>query len=119
MKATAEYPPDCASSISLLPTNGGLLPLICRSPARASWSAKITPTSLSRAENQANGGTCDTSRNRMQAGAPEDRKNDLMPGSWFEAWSTAALALSVSISRPRYCAARPAYFKADDPTTGL
>ena len=21
----------------------------------------------------------------MQAGAPEDRKNDLMPGSWFEA----------------------------------
>ena len=32
------------------------------------------------------------SRNRMQAGAPEDRKNDLMPGSWFEAWSTAALA---------------------------
>src|SRR5215475_3580031 len=32
------------------------------------------------------------SRNRMQAAAPEDRKNDLMPGSWFEAWSTAALA---------------------------
>jgi hypothetical protein len=45
---------------------------------------------LSRAENQANGGACDTSQNRMQAGAPEDRKNDLMPGSWFEAWSTAA-----------------------------
>jgi pimeloyl-ACP methyl ester carboxylesterase len=32
------------------------------------------------------------SRNRMQAGAPEDRKNDLMPDSWFEAWSMAALA---------------------------
>src|SRR5262249_38207778 len=56
MKATAEYRPDCASSISLLPTNGGLLPLICRSPARASLSAKIAPTSLSRAENQATAG---------------------------------------------------------------
>src|SRR5262245_46994184 len=56
MKATAEYRPDCASSISLLPTNGGLSPLICRSPARASLSAKIAPTSLSRAENQATAG---------------------------------------------------------------
>jgi pimeloyl-ACP methyl ester carboxylesterase len=32
------------------------------------------------------------SRERMQAGAPEDRKNDLMPSSWFEAWSAAVLA---------------------------
>jgi pimeloyl-ACP methyl ester carboxylesterase len=32
------------------------------------------------------------SRERMQAGAPEDRKNDLMPASWFEAWSAAVLA---------------------------
>ena len=31
------------------------------------------------------------SRERMQAGAPEDRKNDLMPSSWFEAWSAAVL----------------------------
>src|SRR5262245_39386245 len=53
MKATAEYRPDCASSISLLPTNGGLSPLICRCPARASLSAKIAPTSLSWSENQA------------------------------------------------------------------
>ena len=29
-------------------------------------------------------------RDRLQAGAPDDRKNDLMPG--FEAWSAAALA---------------------------
>jgi hypothetical protein len=35
----------------------------------------------------------------MQAGAPEDRKNDLMPGSWFEAWSTAALA-PVGVNQP-------------------
>src|SRR5262245_3245115 len=32
------------------------------------------------------------SRERLQAGAPEDRKNDLMPSSWFEAWSAAVLA---------------------------
>lgn len=31
-------------------------------------------------------------RERMQAGAPENRKSDLMPVSWFEAWSAAALA---------------------------
>src|SRR5262245_13987307 len=33
-----------------------------------------------------------TARDRLQAGAPDDRKNDLMPVSWFEAWSAAALA---------------------------
>jgi pimeloyl-ACP methyl ester carboxylesterase len=33
-----------------------------------------------------------TARQRLQAGAPDDRKNDLMPASWFEAWSAAALA---------------------------
>jgi pimeloyl-ACP methyl ester carboxylesterase len=33
-----------------------------------------------------------TARDRLQAGAPGDRKNDLMPASWFEAWSAAALA---------------------------
>jgi pimeloyl-ACP methyl ester carboxylesterase len=32
-----------------------------------------------------------TARDRLQAGAPNDRKNDLMPVSWFEAWSAAAL----------------------------
>jgi pimeloyl-ACP methyl ester carboxylesterase len=31
-------------------------------------------------------------RERLQAGAPEDRKNELMPARWFEAWSTAVLA---------------------------
>ena len=31
-------------------------------------------------------------RERLQAGAPEDRKEALMPASWFEAWSTAVLA---------------------------
>src|SRR6266581_9022673 len=30
-----------------------------------------------------------TARDRLQAGAPDDRKNDLMPVSWFEAWSAA------------------------------
>jgi hypothetical protein len=33
-----------------------------------------------------------TARQRLQTGAPDDRKNDLMPTSWFEAWSAAALA---------------------------
>src|ERR1700704_510539 len=33
-----------------------------------------------------------TARQRLQPGAPDDRKNDLMPASWFEAWSAAALA---------------------------
>ena len=31
-------------------------------------------------------------RERMQTGAPDGRKHDLMPAGWFEAWSTAALA---------------------------
>jgi pimeloyl-ACP methyl ester carboxylesterase len=31
-------------------------------------------------------------KERMQAGAPDDRKRDLMPGGWFEAWSSAVLA---------------------------
>jgi pimeloyl-ACP methyl ester carboxylesterase len=31
-------------------------------------------------------------RERWQAGAPENKKNDLLPVSWFEAWSAAALA---------------------------
>jgi pimeloyl-ACP methyl ester carboxylesterase len=31
-------------------------------------------------------------RERLQAGAPEEKKNELMPASWFEAWSAAVLA---------------------------
>ena len=31
-------------------------------------------------------------RERVQAGAPEEKKNELMPASWFEAWSAAVLA---------------------------
>jgi pimeloyl-ACP methyl ester carboxylesterase len=31
-------------------------------------------------------------RERLQIGAPDDRKHNLMPAGWFEAWSTAALA---------------------------
>ena len=33
-----------------------------------------------------------SARDRMQTGAPEGRKHDLMPLGWFEAWSSAALA---------------------------
>ena len=51
MKPTAEYRPVCASSIGLLPTNDGLSPLICRSPARALLSARSTLTGLPRPEN--------------------------------------------------------------------
>jgi pimeloyl-ACP methyl ester carboxylesterase len=32
------------------------------------------------------------SRERIQTGAPVDRKHDLMPEDWFETWSAAALA---------------------------
>jgi hypothetical protein len=31
-------------------------------------------------------------RSRLQDGAPEEKKKDLMPAAWFEAWSAAALA---------------------------
>jgi pimeloyl-ACP methyl ester carboxylesterase len=31
-------------------------------------------------------------RERVQAGAPEEKKNELMPAIWFEAWSAAVLA---------------------------
>lgn len=31
-------------------------------------------------------------RERLQAGAPEEKKSELMPTSWFEAWSAAVLA---------------------------
>jgi len=36
--------------------------------------------------------TMATTRQRLQAGAPEDKKNELMSTAWFEAWSAAALA---------------------------
>jgi pimeloyl-ACP methyl ester carboxylesterase len=38
-------------------------------------------------------------RERIQTGAPDDRKHDLMPAGWFEAWSTAALATDPAGSR--------------------
>jgi pimeloyl-ACP methyl ester carboxylesterase len=31
-------------------------------------------------------------RKRFQSGAPEDRRDELMPAAWFEAWSAAVLA---------------------------
>ena len=33
-----------------------------------------------------------TARDRLQSGAPEGRKAELMPSAWFDAWSAAALA---------------------------
>ena len=36
--------------------------------------------------------TMEQARSRLQAGAPEEKKADLMPAAWFAAWSTAALA---------------------------
>ena len=33
-----------------------------------------------------------TARERLQTGAPDDRKGSLMPAAWIEAWSAAALA---------------------------
>ncbi len=44
-------------------------------------------------------GTMSTARQRIEAGAPEDRKADLMPPGWFEAWSAAALATDLDGSR--------------------
>jgi pimeloyl-ACP methyl ester carboxylesterase len=39
------------------------------------------------------------SRERIQTGAPDDRKYDLMPAGWFEVWSSAALATDAVGSR--------------------
>ena len=36
--------------------------------------------------------TMDQARSRLQTGAPEEKKKDLMPAAWFEAWSAATLA---------------------------
>jgi len=36
--------------------------------------------------------TMEQARSRLQNGAPEEKKKDLMPAAWFEAWSAAALA---------------------------
>ena len=36
--------------------------------------------------------TMEQARSRLQKGAPEEKKKDLMPAAWFEAWSAAALA---------------------------
>ena len=36
--------------------------------------------------------TMEQARSRLQTGAPEEKKKDLMPAAWFEAWSAATLA---------------------------
>lgn len=36
--------------------------------------------------------TMGQAKNRLQTGAPEEKKADLMPAAWFAAWSAAALA---------------------------
>jgi len=36
--------------------------------------------------------TMEQARSRLQNGAPEEKKKDLMPDAWFEKWSAAALA---------------------------
>jgi pimeloyl-ACP methyl ester carboxylesterase len=36
--------------------------------------------------------TMEQARSRLQDGAPEEKKKDLMPAAWFETWSAAALA---------------------------
>jgi pimeloyl-ACP methyl ester carboxylesterase len=36
--------------------------------------------------------TMEQARGRLQNGAPEGKKKDLLPAAWFEAWSAAALA---------------------------
>jgi pimeloyl-ACP methyl ester carboxylesterase len=37
--------------------------------------------------------TMEQARSRLQNGAPEEKKKDLMPAAWFEAWSAATLAI--------------------------
>ncbi len=37
--------------------------------------------------------TMEQARSRLQNGAPEEKKRDLMPAAWFEAWSAATLAI--------------------------
>ena len=43
--------------------------------------------------------TMASARERIQAGAPEAKKEELMPQAWFEAWSAAALATDALGSR--------------------
>jgi pimeloyl-ACP methyl ester carboxylesterase len=37
--------------------------------------------------------TMEQARSRLQTGAPEEKKKDLMPAAWFEAWSAATLTI--------------------------
>jgi pimeloyl-ACP methyl ester carboxylesterase len=37
--------------------------------------------------------TMEQASSRLQNGAPEEKKKDLMPAAWFEAWSAATLAI--------------------------
>jgi pimeloyl-ACP methyl ester carboxylesterase len=45
--------------------------------------------------------TMEEARNRLQTGAPEEKKKDLMPAAWFETWSAAALATDPAGAKQR------------------
>jgi pimeloyl-ACP methyl ester carboxylesterase len=45
--------------------------------------------------------TMEDARNRLQTGAPEEKKKDLLPAAWFEAWSAAALATDPAGAKQR------------------
>src|ERR1700704_5402807 len=56
-----------------------------------------------------------TARQRLQAGAPDDRKNDLMPASWFEAWSATGCVKDKS----RQCCAAQRAWSRTTAITGM
>jgi pimeloyl-ACP methyl ester carboxylesterase len=65
------------------------------------WIRK-TPTTASPAPLGAyQAWTMEQARNRLQTGAPEEKKKDLMPAAWFEAWSAAALATDPAGAKQR------------------
>jgi pimeloyl-ACP methyl ester carboxylesterase len=56
------------------------------------WIRKAPPTSSPAPLGAYQAWTMEQARSRLQADAPEQKKKQLMPPAWFEAWSAAALA---------------------------
>src|SRR6266403_2094450 len=58
-----------------------------------SWISKAPATSSAAPLGAYQTWTMEQARSRLQDGAPEEKKKDLMPAAWFEAWSAATLAI--------------------------
>ena len=56
------------------------------------WTSEAPATSTQAPLGAYQTWTMEQARSRLQNGAPEEKKKDLMPAAWFEAWSAATLA---------------------------